>query len=68
MKKSERLHVEPIRPIDGILKKEDGRLPGRWRKVRFQDEIAPKELCANTLSAEEQEEMEEEQEAEQEEQ
>ena len=57
MKNNERLHVEPIRPSDGFLKKEDGRLPGRWRKVRFQDGVAPRDICANTLSDEEQKEM-----------
>ena len=56
MKSNKNFHVEPIRPVDGILKK-DGRLPGRWRKVRFQNDEAPKEICANTLSDEEQKEM-----------
>ena len=37
--------------------KKDGRLPGRWRKVRFHSETAPKEICANTPSEEEQKEM-----------
>ena len=55
MKSNKNFHVEPIRPVDGILKK-DGRLPGRW-KVRFHDEVAPKEICANTPSEEEQKEM-----------
>ena len=53
---SNKEQLGPIRPIDGIIKGSN-RLPGRWRKVRFHDEVAPKEICVNTPSEEEQKEM-----------